>query len=44
MARRLSGKVAIITSEVIRCRGGQLSHLPHHAQLVAAAATTTRSA
>ena len=39
-----SDESAFITGEVIRCDGGQLSHLPHYAQLVAAAATTTRSA
>jgi NAD(P)-dependent dehydrogenase (short-subunit alcohol dehydrogenase family) len=39
-----SDESEFITGQVIRCDGGQLSHLPHYAYLMAAAATTTRSA
>ncbi len=33
---------SFITGQVIRCDGGQLSHLPHFAYLMATASTTTR--
>jgi NAD(P)-dependent dehydrogenase (short-subunit alcohol dehydrogenase family) len=37
-----SDESSYITGQVIRCDGGQLSHLPHFAYLMAASATTTR--
>ena len=37
-----SDESSFITGQVIRCDGGQLSHLPHYAYLMAAGATTTR--
>jgi NAD(P)-dependent dehydrogenase (short-subunit alcohol dehydrogenase family) len=37
-----SDESSFITGQVIRCDGGQLSHLPHYAYLIAAGATTTR--
>jgi enoyl-[acyl-carrier-protein] reductase (NADH) len=36
-----SDESSFITGHVIRCDGGQLVHLPHHADLRAAGVTTT---